>query len=228
MLFKSQVFTQVSGSVGGLTFAHNRGGLYTRARSIPVNPNTALQQTVRSLMAQLSQAWSVALTDAQRLGWDAYAATTPVINRLGDQTFLTGQNMYVRGNLPRMQGTLLRIDDAPAAFGLPTLQTGIVVGATGTNDFDVPFVNTDEWANQNAGALLIYQSPPVSAAINFYKGPFAFAGEQLGDSTTAPTTPVTISGIYPLLAGQQLFIRTRAVTDDGRLSQDQIFPGDVV
>ena len=53
MLFKSAAFTQASGSVGGLTFAHNRGGMYTRARSIPVNPKT--QQTGRCREAQWSQ-----------------------------------------------------------------------------------------------------------------------------------------------------------------------------
>ncbi|KKM06452.1 hypothetical protein LCGC14_1743870, partial [marine sediment metagenome] len=48
MLFKSGLITQGSGSIGGLTASHNRGGMYFRARTIPTNPATSFQTVVRN------------------------------------------------------------------------------------------------------------------------------------------------------------------------------------
>ena len=48
MKFTSQVYTQASGSVGGLTYSHNRSGMYTRARSTPTDPASTLQLERRS------------------------------------------------------------------------------------------------------------------------------------------------------------------------------------
>ena len=48
MLFRGTHLTDASGSLSGVTYSHNRGGAYTRNRSIPVNPNTVQQQAVRN------------------------------------------------------------------------------------------------------------------------------------------------------------------------------------
>ena len=69
MKFKSALVTQASGSVGGMTFSRNRYGMYTRAKGLPVNPNSEFQQAVRQIFSGLSSAWNGVLTSGQRSGW---------------------------------------------------------------------------------------------------------------------------------------------------------------
>ncbi len=64
---------QMSGSIGGDTFARNRYGNYVRARTKPVNPNTTLQQAVRASMSFLTNRWAQTLDAAQRTAWNPYA-----------------------------------------------------------------------------------------------------------------------------------------------------------
>lgn len=221
MLFKSQVYTQASGSVGGLTYAHNKGGLYTRARAIPTDPQTSRQVAVRTWMQTCAQRFTSDLTQAQRTAWDVYAANVPVINRLGDQVFLTGQNHYVRSNVPRLQAGLAIIDDGPTAYTLPTLQN-VGCAPTSAGQLGMSFSESDLWAFVTGGALIVYQSAAVSPATNFFKGPFQFAGVILGDTGTPPTSPTDVTSLHPLDVNQTLFIRVTSVTVNGRLSLAQI------
>lgn len=223
MLFKSQVFTQASGSIGGQTFSHNRGGMYTRARAIPVNPNTTQQQTVRAVFGSLSQRWSQSLSDTQRDGWDSYAALTPVTNRLGDELILSGQQMYVRCNTLILQGSDTVVDDGPTIPGNAALQT--VVGSDNAGDFDVAFDVGDLWANQDDGALVIQTSRNLSPAINYFKGPFRFHSITTGITSGGAVSPTTLTvnafGVA-FEAGLRTYVRVRCYQEDGRISAEQI------
>lgn len=87
----------VSGSMGGVTASHNRGGQYFRRRATPVNPATSFQGEVRSKLAGLSASWR-GLTDSQRLAWDEAAGSYTTVNALGTSIQLTGQQLYIRAN----------------------------------------------------------------------------------------------------------------------------------
>jgi len=63
---KIQAAVQYSGSLGNLTYSHNLGGQYIRARSIPVNPNTERQGQVRSFLANWASNWTNLLIQVQR------------------------------------------------------------------------------------------------------------------------------------------------------------------
>lgn len=219
MKFKSENMTQASGSIAGVTYSHNRGGMYRRARSIPTNPATLNQQTVRNAMSTLMTRWRATLDDTQRLLWKTYADNTPVTNVFGDSIILTGPQMYVRGNVPRIQAGLAIVDDGPVEFGLPDIGDLELTGiASTTNQFAVTFDNTAAWANQDDGALLAYVSAPQSPTKNFFKGPYQFAEKLDGSGTTAPTSPFLVDSPWPYSAGQKGFIRLIAVTEDGRVS----------
>ncbi len=219
MKFKSPIFSQASGSLAGTVFSHNRGGMYVRARSIPTNPNTPFQQALRGFMTQLATAWSSTLTPGQRAAWELYAANVPLIDRLGEPRTVTGLNMYTRSNVPRLQAGLARLDNAPTIFDLgsftePTIDA-IDVNA---NTADIGFTAGDDWVSEDGAALLVYISRPQSQSINYFKGPYRFAGAVLGNSTTPPTSPQTINLPFPAVAGQRLFFAFNVTRADGRLS----------
>lgn len=221
MKYRPLIGDGMSGSVGGITASHNRGGVYFRQRATPVNPNTTFQQEVRSLFGNLQSAWGSILTDAQRSAWDAYALATPITDALGQSVNVGGKGMFTRGNTPRLQAGLLRIDAGPVVSGLPSLTApGVTSITAGTGIAIVTFDNTDAWANEDGGALLVFMSRPQSATINGFKGPYRFAGAVLGDDSVAPTSPVNITSPFTLGVGQKVFFRFAAVTADGRLTPD--------
>ncbi len=222
MLFKSQVFTQVSGSVGGLTFARNRGGLYTRARAIPTNPNTASQVAARTALSTLVDAWTTILTLAQRDAWETYAKNTPVVNVFGDPKLLTGQQMYIRSNQPRVRNGEARVDDGPTTFDLGTFTThSIAISAASPSDIDVGFTNTDSWAVAVGGFLFVGISRQQNPSINFFNSPFRALGSVDG-AVIAPTSPETLISDFTYAEGNKAFATARASQPDGRLSNDQI------
>lgn len=218
MKFKSQVYTQVSGSVGGATYARNRGGMYSRGRAMPSNPQTSFQTEVRNAVAGLTAAWSQTLTEDQRNAWGVYAANVPILDKLGDQRLISGLNWYVRNNVPRVQGGLLIVSDAPTTFTLPAFTVGGVVIDVSSSNASITFDDSEEWAIADGGAMLVYISRPVSPGIQFFKGPYRYAGAILGDTATPPTSPATVTLPFDVTVDNKVFYRIEVVTADGRLS----------
>jgi hypothetical protein len=92
--FLSNIFSTAFGSIGGITiWKGNLPGMIARARVIPVNPRTNGQTLIRSAFAAAANEWNL-LTDAVRGGWEAYAATCPITDGLG-QRFLSGREMFM-------------------------------------------------------------------------------------------------------------------------------------
>lgn len=218
MKFKSALVTQASGSVGGMTASRNRGGMYFRSRAIPTNPSTSFQEAVRTAMAQLVVDWKTALTQTQRDAWALYAFNTPVLNALGEEIKLSGQNMYIRGNVPRVQASETIAEDAPIVFDLGTFSDPSFTVDAANDETDVTFDNADDWANEDDAAMLVYASRPQDPSINYFQGPYRLAGVIQGDGTTPPTSPATLSLPFPVVAGQVVFFRTVVSRSDGRLS----------
>lgn len=228
MKFKSLVYSQASGSVGGLTYSHNQGGLYTRARAIPVNANTSQQLAVRNIMATLTALWVQTLTQAQRDAWATYSLNVPIPDSLGEPRDIGGLAMYCRCNIPRLQiGVLTRVDAAPTVFTLGSLSPIVTTADVSAQTTSTTYTNTDGWATAVGGALLLFQSRANSAATNYFKGPYRLAGFVLG-AATPPTSPIVLAAIFPFALGNRVFMQARATFPDGRLSSPFRIPALVV
>ena len=222
MLVESQIISRGSGSIGGLTFSRNRGGMYARARATPTNPNTPFQQAVRSAAAQLASLWRNVLTVDQRIAWDLYAENVELPNPLGAPRNVGGLGMYIRSNVPRIasgEADLVRVDDAPIIFNLGDVGALTVITATAATDIvSMGFTDTDEWVDEDAAGLLVYTARAQNPSINYFKGPYRFAGVVLGDSTTPPTTPAAIDAAFNIDVDNRTFVFARVSRADGRLS----------
>jgi len=231
MKFKSALLTQASGSIGGMTFGHNRGGMYTRARSIPTNPNSSRQQIVRAAMTGLVQAFNQVLSEAQRAAWKLYADNTPTTDTLGDPLVLTAQQAYIASNVPRMQlensgltdNGNGRVDDAPTVFNHGVAVDVITTPTlSGTN---LSFTAEFGGAVTQGGFCQLYVGKPQSASRNYYKGPYQLAGiGEFSQTDTEVEISLTIgdatsyASSYVPTAGQKLPVRLINVGDDGRTS----------
>jgi hypothetical protein len=221
--FKSQIITQASGSVGGLTYSHNKGGMYMRARSIPTNPATAAQVIARNALASMAGRWSTILTQAQRDAWAVYAANVPIIGKLGDPILLSGQQHYIRSNTFRARVdpgnlNLPLVDDAPTVFNIGETGEAAITGNTVGNTLSISFTPGVEWAGADDAACAVFAARPQDVSINFFKGPYQFAGFQEGNTAIPETPPFTVTSPFTHVVGQKLFVYVRATQADGRLS----------
>lgn len=219
MKYKSPIISSGSGSMGGTTYSHNRYGQYMRNRTIPTNPNSSRQDAVRTVFADLAQRWLSTLTTAQRAAWNNYGANVAVKDRLGEDIYLTGFNHYIRSNTALIQGGLPRVDQAPVIFTLPDTDPAFAVTASeATQLLSVAFDDTLDWLDLDDAAMLVSSGIPVNPTINFFGGPFRYAGVMLGDAITPLTSPQTMTSPFQIAETQKVFARARIVLDDGRLS----------
>jgi hypothetical protein len=216
MKFKSALVTQISGSIGGMTGSRNGGGMYFRGRSIPTNPNTPFQQTVREAFGLLSNAWAL-LTQEQRDAWAVYAQNVPLPDRLGDQRLVSGMNHFVRSNAPRVAAEEPIISAAPVEFNIGPTPLLTIASIT-----DNPAVNGTALPGTPgiAGKVLCYVSRPQQPTINYFRGPYQLF--QVTSFAAPGTVAATINGDAPwaLTAGQRVFVRIQISLADGRLSAD--------
>ena len=228
MKYKGILAAAASGSIRGVTASHNRGGQYFRGRTIPSNPNTAQQQAVRSAMALLSPRWGSSLTAAQREAWDAYAAATPITNAMGDPINAGGLGMFIRGNTPRINAGLAIVDDAPTVYNVGEFTPPVFAAPDASlGTVSMAFTNGDDWAGEIGSSMLVYISRPTNPSINYFKGPYQYAGRVNG-GVTPPTSPASITLPFPVAAGQRLFYKVNVTRLDGRYSADFRGSGTVV
>lgn len=217
---------EMSGKIGGNVYARNRGGMYVRTWAKPVQPDTPLQTAVKSYMGAAVGVWTNTLTQAQRDAWTLYAANTPVVNRLGDTVYLTGQNHFIAQYVSAIQGLVggaacSPVLNGPTSFGMAVLPGSIALTPSEGTGLSITYDNTEEWANTDGGALLVYLGQPRSNSRVFFKGPWRFCGYVDGDSVTAPTSPLVLSpsGLpFTLTEGQRVSIAVKALAGDGRYS----------
>lgn len=204
----------LSGSVGGLTASRARGGVdYFRVRAIPVNPNTARQQTVRQALAQLSVLWGTSLSQANRDTW---------INE-ADGSEQQGLNLYIRSNVFRLQAGLARVDSLGAATAI-SVSTVTVTQSIGAGR-SIAFDNTDSWANEDDAGLIVWETRPVPPSRTFEQRE-RFLRVVLGNSGTAPTSPQTATSPWGNIAssGDQLRFRGVVSLASGRFVAVPIAP----
>ncbi|MEA3368049.1 MAG: hypothetical protein U9R68_08050 [Planctomycetota bacterium] len=214
---------QRSGRAGGTVYAHNRGGPYIRSASIPVNPQTSLQNAVRGYLTSLANAWHSVLTQAQRDAWDQYAANVPVTNRLGMLIYLTGQNQYIRSNVPRLQAGLPVVDDGITNYEeAPGMVDLTGTASEATQLVTVSWGGWQTWESQDDAAMLVKLGIPQNQSRKFFGGPWRYADAILGDSTTPASSPAILtSSPYIFVEGHRLWIEARVTMPDGRLGTAQ-------
>lgn len=226
MKFTSPVYSAVSGSIAGITYAHNRGGMYARARALPTNPNTDPQVSARDAMRNGVIAWG-ASTPTVRASWEDYAANVPMLDKLGESRPLTGQQQFLRTYLSRSGAGLTMVATAPVIFNLGAFTPFTGTGASATDDLEIEYGDTDPWANGVGGYATISLGLQQGPGVNFYKSPFAISAIVLGAALPPSGTETIVYGT-PLGAGNKVWVKYVVGQLDGRVSTPSIFPVTVV
>jgi len=211
---------QMSGSIAGTTHARNRYGNYARARTKPVNPNTALQVQVRAIIADLTARWSQTLTDDQRTAWNLYGSNVAMKNRLGEVIKLTGFNHYIRSNANLRRLGLTLVDNGPVIFELPAKDpTFAITGTEAPNNITATFDNTMAWAIEDGGILVMFQGQPQNAQRNFFAGPWRLWTAVEGIDPGGAVSPKVAPAVFAIAELQRFWVSARIIRADGRLSE---------
>lgn len=140
----------LTGSIGGWTFQRNRSGNIVRTRGSAFKSSTSKQTLAHQKHIRFLQLWQ-ALTQANKVLWNAYADTFTKTDRFGTVKTLTGQNWFESTNFNR-ELVSLSVLNAPPAHVLPVdvQDYNLVVGSS---DIEIVF-NPD--FNPADNALVIF------------------------------------------------------------------------
>lgn len=199
--------TKVVGSHAGNTFTSNKGGAVMKRKPHGTNPSTTNQARQRSLISQLAKSWTSALTDAQRANWRAYAATFPVVNKLGNTTFLSGNQLFSKLNIPVVTaGNPIPVTPPLSTTVNSPIAVTIVATSGGGGSLTVNITSTGSAANE---ACIIWIAPPLSLGKNFVSSQLRQLPGNIAYGSTIDITSqyLTLFGALPSGPGQRVFMR---------------------
>lgn len=205
---------EVSGTVGGVTFARVRGAKACRIWRAPVNKRTNQQRLRRLVLARTAQEWFDDRSAAQRTAWDTYAATCTFQNPLGENYTISGYNMYVRNRGWREMMGIGTGTTAPVGTGFPAALT---VGFTLTHATGVLQYASVAPALDATG-YISFEIFSIAKVTRNYPTGVKVAGVAYMNNPALPLTIHTY-GALPGIAGEyRSWIRWRYVDGDNRLS----------
>jgi hypothetical protein len=214
------IVTALSGKAGGMVAAHNRYGYYFRNGVIPVNPKSTRQEAARALVQEATNNWNTKLTASQREAWNLYAQNTPIQGRDGKPVTITGFNHYVRSWCVTGQvAPNFESNAAPSIYQLAEVDPSVaVVISVATQQISLAFDIGKDWRHEDNSFLALWMGQPQTTQINFFNGPWRYAGKVLGSQGTPPTSPQVIAVPFPVALGQKVWCQLRVRRADNRVS----------
>lgn len=199
---------QVSGSIGGTVFAHNRYGMYMRGRVTPVTSTSAAALAAKARFAVASQQWQ-GLTAAQKQSWRNWAQTNPITDRLGQSQVLQGNVAYIKLNAVLALAGSAAIQDPPITVAPLPFATLAGTYDIGAGTFDLAFTPTPTGANE---ALIIRAAVVDSAGINFIENNLRVATVTAGAEAGPVDMDVILASLFgTLIVGQTVHYDVRKV-----------------
>jgi len=195
---------QISGRVGGLVYSHNRGGPYIRNGTIPTLVTSDEAINAKARMTAQSQRWDN-LTDTQRLSWKTWAASNPVVNRLGKQVIVGANAAFVGINTRCNLAGQALIDDPPIADPPLALASITLTLDIGAGNFQIAYTATPTPADVHVWVRLCVLNNP---AVNYVENRLRF----LGVSAPGVASPFDIEALTEarfgtLAVGQKVVAR---------------------
>ena len=201
------MMTDARGKLGGQVFSKNRAGAYVRTKVTPVNPRTASQMLGRSILANVSTAWS-GLTQAQRDSWNNAVDDWQKTDIFGNLRRPSGKNLHSSLNKNLLSAGLSAITTAPAKVEVPTFPTLSV--SVDISDAEISLNNV----SVPVGAKLQIESTgAVSAGTSFVENMYRVIGY---DETEAVVFSDYLAKFGTIQVGQRIFFRVKLIMPNGQ------------
>jgi len=202
------VVVDARGKLGGHVFTKVRSGNTLRTKSMPTNPRTPRQQTMRAALGTLSSNWR-ALTASQRLTWINSVNNFVRTNVFGVAYAPSGKNLYVSLNQNLANVGASPIVDAPIPQSV--IAPNVSEMAITLSGSSIEFTFDTGAAGQS---LLISATRPVSPGKYYMDNEFRIVDTY--DQTTA--SAVNIWAAYVAIFGiptleQKIFLKVVPVNE---------------
>jgi len=199
---------EMRGKQGGSVYSRNTYGSYKRQKVSPVQPRTAAQLFVRTLLAAIAQSWRE-LDQNERDQWNLIAPTFSRTSVFGNRTPLTGFNLYASLNRMRQILGLPLITTPPVPRAVPALSTLSIAPASATQLYPIVFAPTPVDADLY---IVFYASPGLSPGIKFVGS----NTRVLGVAPPASTSPIAAGVDYtetfgPIVSGMKYALQGQIV-----------------
>jgi hypothetical protein len=192
---------QVSGTVGGVTYASAPGSVVVRQHVAGRRGTRQRLAQTQARFAHLMKRWSVSLTDGMRLGW-----------RLATVSQAAGLNAYVAGNLARLNAGL-PIQDTPPRDLAPSALVVLGVVASVPDKAALSFLPAPLAPGFR---LYLYARSPTSLPVIVRSSDMAFLGVSPGGlGSPFDVGPLLVDRFGPLQEGFFLHLFVRVLKDDG-------------
>lgn len=202
-----------SGKLGGHVASRNLGGAYFRTRVKPLNPQTPAQIAQRYQMSLYSKNWNT-LTAAEQAAWNAYAAVTPLRDRLGNSITVSGKNLYIQCNinLALIGGSAITTPPSPAVL---SEITGLNVASLTVSAATIGWTSGAIPAGEN---WVVRATRPVNAGVSYVKNQYRI----IAVLAPAATSPANIFTAYSAkfgapVSGQKIFFSIQQIDNAGGL-----------
>jgi len=199
--------TRMVGSHSGNTFSQNKGGSYVKRKPKGTQPRTTSQVTRQATITLTAKAYTFALSDADRAAWRTFASTTPVINKLGNTTFLSAQQMYTKLSAPLLAQGITPPNTPPISTSIGT-PTSLVIDATSGPGGHVTLNLTATGTSIDESGLA-FISPPLNPGRNYVSSQLRQLPAYFTLNTVYDVTELYIGlfGSLPTAGGQRIFAR---------------------
>lgn len=216
------VGAELSGRVGDRVFTRNQHGSYSYLWASRVDPNTVNQQRARSWFASASTMWR-SLPPAWRVEWATYAANLQRSIPAKRSCGISGFNFFVGTTMLQAFIYIPGHNRAPTTFTLGRLGPPAYAHLAGS--FIVAtFDPTDDWLQHANAGFALFTSPPQPVTVNYYKGPFRYAGSVTGGLPGPPYQALFRPAWFPTPTPCHVWVRGRSIETDGRLSPSLVTP----
>lgn len=213
---------QISGSIGGTTFSHNKGGAYIRNRAIPTDPSSVAQLARRATLSTLSSTWQDLLA-AEREAWAEWSRQNPVINALGSSILLSGHQGYIKLNSKILLAGNTKIDVPPISAAPDAFTSVVQDGDIGLGDVNLTFAPALEAGNQ----VELWGAITNSAGITYVENLYKFVSfSPVDEASPWDNESDLIAALGTLTVGQTLHIK--AAQYDPATGQSSQFLRDTV
>jgi hypothetical protein len=159
------LISEASGSLGGHTIQHSKGGMQLRTKPIPANNPTASQSLIRSLNHQLQKGWRD-LTNAQRTVWNDWAKSHDLQSNGSIHNILSGHSLWMKYCFAYYQvtGSLMSY---PWELGPPWYGPELIIN--GAFDGQPPWTGAPSWTFLNGKAnFLDLVTQPIYQPVNYF------------------------------------------------------------
>jgi hypothetical protein len=195
------VISQVSGSLGGSTFAVSPGGAVVRRRAFSRKGTEARLRVTQSRLVTLAQRWGSQLSDAQRLGW-----------RFRAEARGNALSFYIGGNLARLNAGLAVQDDPPTDL-IPSALLALSVVAAAPDEALLYFSPS---SLASGFRLYLYAAPPTAFPRIVRSTDMAFLGvSSAGALSPFDAGPLLQAKYGDLVEGDFLQLFVKLLKDDG-------------